>query len=369
MKQPELDIWHMEHAIELAARGRGFVEPNPMVGCVIAHGAEIVGEGWHRRFGEAHAEIEALKLAGDRAAGATMYVTLEPCCHHGKTLPCTGAIIKSGIVRVVIAQKDPFPKVAGKGIAQLIQAGIAVEVGVKETESRHLNRPYFKLVQTGYPWVIAKWAMTLDGKTASRSGSSKWISGPTSRQVVHSLRGRVDAIMVGRGTVESDDPLLTVRPPGARVPFRVVVDTNCSLSPSSRLVKTVSDAPVLVAVSGESPVSAREQLKEAGCEVFVCEAETYQSRLVQLLDELGRRRIANVLVEGGGHLTGSLFDGKHIDEVHVFIAPLLVGGENGLSPILGHGFNLMSEALKLSLPKIEQTGSDVYIHGHVSHGG
>ena len=216
MQQHDLDCWHMRRALDLAARGQGAVEPNPMVGCVIAQGAEIIGEGWHRQFGADHAEVEALRMAGDRAAGATLYVTLEPCCHHGKTPPCTRAVLAAGVRRVVVAAGDPFPQVQGGGIAELRAAGLDVELGLLETDSRRLNAPYLKLVESGRPWIIAKWAMTLDGKIAARGGQSRWISNPQSREVVHKLRGRVDAVLVGRGTAVRDDPLLTARPPGPR---------------------------------------------------------------------------------------------------------------------------------------------------------
>ena len=186
--------------MELAVRGQGEVEPNPMVGCVIVRGAEIIGEGWHRKFGGPHAEVEALRLAGRRAAGATMVVTLEPCCHQGKTPPCTRSIIAAGIRRVVVAQRDPFPQVNGSGLSELREAGVEVELGPMEDEARRLNSPYLKLLSRGKPWVLAKWAMTLDGKTATFTGSSQWISSPESRELVHALRGRVDAILVGRGT-------------------------------------------------------------------------------------------------------------------------------------------------------------------------
>ncbi|MFZ5831242.1 MAG: bifunctional diaminohydroxyphosphoribosylaminopyrimidine deaminase/5-amino-6-(5-phosphoribosylamino)uracil reductase RibD, partial [Planctomycetota bacterium] len=210
----DLDPWHMRRALELAAEGEGYVEPNPMVGCVIAQGAETLGEGWHRRFGGPHAEIEALRIAGPRAAGATMFVTLEPCCHFGKTPPCTRAVVDAGIRRVVVAIGDPFPAVAGGGLAELRAAGIETTIGVLEAEAAELVAPYLKLLRTGLPWVIAKWAMTLDGKIATHTGVSRWISGPESRAVVHRLRGRVDAIVVGRQTAAIDDPQLTARPPG-----------------------------------------------------------------------------------------------------------------------------------------------------------
>ena len=365
MDQTELDVWHMRRALELAAQGQGSVEPNPMVGCVIVRGAEIIGEGWHRRFGGAHAEVEALRLAGDRAAGATLYVTLEPCRHHGKTPPCTQAILDAHVRRVVVAGRDPFPQVDGGGLCELQTAGVQLEVGVLESEARGLNAPYLKLVETGRPWIIAKWAMTLDGKLATRSGSSRWISCPESREIVHALRGRMDAIMVGRETALRDDPLLTARPPGPRAALRVVLDTRASLKPESQLVRTAREVPVLVAVGHEAGEAPRGQLAESGCEVLVCEGPTHAARLDALLEELGRRRLTNVLVEGGGRLLGGLLDAGQIDEVHVFIAPKLIGGAAAGSPIAGEGIEDLSEALSLDAPEIGQIGSDTYIHGRI----
>src|SRR5581483_10404701 len=240
-----LDAWHMARALELAELGRGYVEPNPLVGCIVVQGAEVIGEGWHRRFGGPHAEIDALAVAGHRAKGGTLVVTLEPCCHWGKTPPCTKAVIAAGIRRVVVAQRDPFPAVSGGGIDELRAAGIEVEVGVREDEARILNAPYLKLLETGRPWIIAKWAMSLDGKLATRTGHSQWISGDKSRRVAHAMRGRVDAVLVGRGTVEADDPLLTARPVGPRVATRIVLDSRATLSSDSQLVRTVEAAPVL----------------------------------------------------------------------------------------------------------------------------
>jgi diaminohydroxyphosphoribosylaminopyrimidine deaminase/5-amino-6-(5-phosphoribosylamino)uracil reductase len=367
MKQSELDIWHVRRALELAARGQGCVEPNPMVGCVVVRGAEIIGEGWHRRFGEPHAEIEALRIAGRRAAGATLYVTLEPCCHHGKTPPCTRAILEAGISRVVIATGDPLPQVDGGGVAELRKAGVQLEQGVLELEARSLNAPYLKLTQSGRPWILAKWAMTLDGKIATRTGSSQWISGAESRAIVHALRGRVDAIVVGRETALRDDPLLTARPPGPRTALRVVCDSRASLRPQSRLVQTAGETPVLVAVGQEAAEPQRRRLSDAGCEVFVCQGATHAARLEALLAELGRRRMTNVLVEGGGRLLGSLLDAGAIDEVHVFIAPKLVGGSSAPGPVAGEGIEQLSEAPSLEDCAVEQVGSDVYLHGQVIH--
>ncbi len=365
MDQTELDIWHMRRALELAAGGRGYVEPNPMVGCVIVRGAEIIGEGWHRRFGGDHAEIEALRIAASRAAGATMVVTLEPCCHHGKTPPCTRAILEAGVGRVVIACRDPFPAVAGGGMAELQAAGVEVDLGPLQGEARWLNAPYLKLTRTARPWILVKWAMTLDGKIATRTGSSQWISNEKSREIVHTLRGRVDAIMVGRETAARDDPLLTARPPGPRTALRVVVDTHGSLCSDSRLVRTTALAPVLVAVGHEAAEADRRRLVEAGCEVFVCDGATHTARLDALLEELGRRRLTNVLVEGGGRLLGGLFDAGQIDEVHTLIAMKLVGGAAAVSPIAGEGVGQIAEALALDAPEFQQVGGDVYLHGRV----
>jgi diaminohydroxyphosphoribosylaminopyrimidine deaminase/5-amino-6-(5-phosphoribosylamino)uracil reductase len=359
----------MRRALELAVRGQGSVEPNPMVGCVIGEGAEVIGEGWHRRFGGPHAEIEALRLAGRRARRATMYVTLEPCCHEGKTPPCTRAVAEAGIGRLVVAQRDPFPQVAGGGIAELGAAGIDVEVGLLEHEAKQLNAPYLKLLETGRPWIIAKWAMTLDGKTATRTGSSRWISCDESRRIVHQLRGRVDAIVVGSRTARLDDPLLTARPPGPRTALRVVVDSRASLSSDSQLARTARETPVLVAVGPEAPGDDRQRLDEAGCEVFTCHSPDHSTRLDELLDELGRRRATNVLVEGGGRLAGSLMDAGQIDEVHVFVAPKLIGGAQAPSPVGGTGLKTMADALALGQLEFRRSGNDIYLQGRVKHGG
>ena len=366
MPSEELDAWHMARALELAARGEGLVEPNPMVGCVIVRDGETVGEGWHRRFGGPHAEVEALKVAGGRARGATAYVTLEPCCHHGKTPPCTQALIAAGVSRVVIAQRDPFPKVAGGGIAELEAAGIAIEVGSGAEEARRLNAPYLKLVEHGLPWIIAKWAMTLDGKLATATGDSRWISGEASRAIVHRLRGRVDGIMVGSGTALADDPLLTARPAGVRTPARIVLDSQARLPLTSQLVKTAGEAPVIVAVASNALPEHGRALERAGCEVLRCPGASPAERLPALLAELGRRQMTNVLVEGGAQLLGSLFDAGQVDEAHVFIAPKLVGGGAAPGPIGGDGRRLMAEAVSLINPAIDQAGTDLYVRGRLS---
>jgi diaminohydroxyphosphoribosylaminopyrimidine deaminase/5-amino-6-(5-phosphoribosylamino)uracil reductase len=357
----EVDRWHMRRALQLAAGGEGLVEPNPMVGCVVAQGAEIIGEGLHRRYGGPHAEVEALTMAAARAKGATLYVTLEPCCHQGKTPPCTRAVIAAGISRAVVAQEDPFAEVAGRGIAELRGAGITVDVGLMADDARRLNAPYLKLIRTGRPWIIAKWAMSLDGKLATRAGESRWISNEKSRAVVHQLRGRVDAILVGRGTADRDDPLLTARPPGPRAATRVILDTQASLNLESQLVRTARQSPVLLAVGDKAPAENLRRLAEAGCEVFSCRGRTHAERLDELLAELGRRRFTNVLVEGGAGVLGSLLDARAIDEVHVFVSPTLIGGASAPSAFGGLGIERIADALRLHPPTVSQLDGDLYL--------
>ncbi|ADB16552.1 riboflavin biosynthesis protein RibD [Pirellula staleyi DSM 6068] len=356
----------MREAIELAERGLGLVEPNPMVGCVIVSPrGEVVGRGWHGRFGGPHAEVEALQQAGEQARGSTLYVTLEPCSHFGKTPPCADAVIAAGVARVVAAMTDPFPKVQGGGFAKLRSAGIAVESGVCEAEARALCAPYLKLVTRGMPWVIAKWAMTLDGKIATRSGYSQWISCSQSRELVHGIRGRVDGIMVGRRTVELDDPLLTARPPGKRTPARIVLDSQARLQNSTQLVRTARQSPVLVVTGPEADDKEIRRLSMAGCEVLPFLAATHFERLLELLSELGRRQMTNILVEGGAKLLGSLLDARLVDEVHVFIAPKLFGGERAPGPVAGAGVEQVASALELRNLKIDQIGTDLYVSGRL----
>lgn len=357
---------HMARALELAERGRGRVEPNPMVGCVIADDdGQVVGEGFHTRFGAAHAEVEAIAVAGRRARGATMFVTLEPCCHTGKTPPCTQAIKEAGVKRVVAAMRDPFSQVSGGGFAELRAAGVEVAEGLLEADARALNAPYLKLLQVGRPWIIAKWAMTVDGRLATRTGDSKWISSEASRKLVHQLRGQMDAIIVGRATALADDPLLTARPPGPRAATRIVIDSAASLLSASQLVRTARDVPTMVAVAETAPQSEQSRLRAAGCEVLVVPGVDHATRLASLLDELGRRRTTNVLVEGGAKLLGSFFDLQAVDEVHVFVAPKLVGGDIAIAPIGGIGIDRMDEALQIEQPQVSTVGGDVYIRGRI----
>ena len=353
----------MSRALELAERGRGCVEPNPLVGAVVVRDGQLVGEGWHQHYGEAHAEVNALAAAGEAARDATLYVTLEPCCHRGKTPPCTEAVLRAGIHRVVAAMYDPFPAVAGQGAERLRQAGVLVAFGLCEAEARRLNAPYLKLLATGRPWIHAKWAMTLDGKIATRSGDSRWISNETSRRCVHELRGRMDAIIVGIGTVLADNPQLTARPPGPRIPARIVLDSQGRIHDDAILVQTARVAPTILAATARLPDARRIALQGHGCEVLILPEHDGRVSVDVLLSELGRRRFTNVLVEGGSGVFGAYLDAAAIDELHIFIAPRLAGGAAATSAVGGHGVDKMAEALRLSEWTYRKMDGDLYVHG------
>lgn len=379
--QPDADF--LQRALRLALRGEGRVEPNPMVGAVLVRNGRVLAEGWHRRFGGPHAEIEALRACAarhgaDAARGATCYVTLEPCCHHGKTPPCTDALIAAGAARVVAAMRDPFPDVAGRGIRLLRRAGVSVEVGLLQEQAAWINRAFVHRVTTGRPWVTLKWAQSLDGKIATQAGASRWISSEASRREAHRLRGRMDAVIVGVGTVLADDPELTcrhVRP--RRVATRVVLDSQLRTPHTAKLVRTARQTPTLIFTSAAAPSSRRRALERAGCELCVVvtspirtapgiqnrtatvrerpktlevdqPAPVLQRRtanvrerpllsLPAILDELGRRNMTNVLVEGGGRVLGSFFDTGLANEAVLFVAPCLIGGATAPGPLHGLG--------------------------------
>ena len=412
-------LHYMSRALELAKQGLGAVAPNPMVGCVIVKNGEIIGEGYHRNYGGPHAEIEALNAAGDEAKGSTVYVTLEPCSHFGKTPPCAKALVEAKVAKVVAAMRDPNPLVNGAGLELLQNAGIVTVESVMENEARDLNVKYLTRVEKKRPWIVAKWAMTLDGKIATRTGSSHWISSEASRKLVHKLRGQMDAIMVGSGTALQDDPLLTVRnfdeptkesqSTERKHPIRVVLDSSAAISLESRLVKTAREHPLLIGVSFDASVKKVEQLQNAGCEIITLpgrsfrdtsesermrlrdfrpgsaedravpitpslyerhdasKPDIFRDRLTYLFSHLVRRGVTNLLVEGGGTLLGSLFDVKMIDEVHVFIAPKFVGGKNAKSPIAGLGLAEMVDSPRLESPNWQIVDTDIYIHGRLRY--
>jgi len=359
----------MIRALELARQGLGTVEPNPAVGAVIVDDdLRLLGEGWHQRFGGPHAEVHALKQAGEAARGATLYVTLEPCCHFGKTPPCSQAVIAAGLKKVVIAMTDPAPHVSGGGLAELQAAGIDVEVGLLGAEARRLTAPFVMLQTRQRPWVHAKWAMTLDGKLATSTGHSQWISNELSRQWVHTLRGRMDAIIVGIGTALADDPSLTARPPGPRTATRVVVDTQARLPLTSRLVQTATLVPVIVVCGADAAPERRAALQAAGVEVLALSVSEAGYPDPQLwLTEFGRRRMSNVLVEGGSGLFGGLWDARLIDEVHAFIAPKLVGGLAAPSPIGGTGLPQIPQTANLENQSVQLLKDNILLNGFVRY--
>jgi diaminohydroxyphosphoribosylaminopyrimidine deaminase/5-amino-6-(5-phosphoribosylamino)uracil reductase len=336
-----------------------------MAGAVIEREGRVVGLGHHARFGGPHAEVSALEQAGEAARGATLYVTLEPCCHQGKTPPCTEAILRAGISRVIASIRDPFPRVAGGGLAQLRGAGVEVELGLRAVAAAELNAPYLKRTIVGLPYITAKWAMTLDGKTAVADGHSQWISSAGSRRRVHQLRGRMDAIIVGIGTVMVDDPLLTARPPGPRVAARVVLDSLCRLPPSSQLARNAREVPVLVAVSPQAPEDRKAALRDLACEVLICPGPQ-RVPIRPLLEELGRRGMTNVLLEGGGLVLGSFLDAGEVDEVDAFIAPIVEGGDHTRTPARGRGVPRMTDAARLDRVRHETIDGDLMVHGVLS---
>ncbi len=365
MAERSADEHWMSVALDLAERGQGHVEPNPMVGCVIVKNGQKIAEGYHKQFGDDHAEIVALKNCSDDPCGATAYVTLEPCSHHGKTPPCAAALIEAKVARVVVGHLDPFSDVDGRGIQQLQQAGIPVQVGILHDRAERLTAPYRKLLTARRPWIIAKWAMTLDGKIATSMGDSQWISNERSRAIAHAIRGRVDAILVGIGTVQADDPLLTARPPGPRTATRVVVDSDLKIDTKCGLVQTADEFPTLIATTSAADQNKIEAVSSCQCEVLQLDGSTAGKRLEQLLGALGERKMTNVLVEGGSKILGSLLDLGQIDEVHTFIAPKLFGGQHAVSPIGGAGISVIADALKLKSVSIQDLDGDIYVSGRI----
>jgi diaminohydroxyphosphoribosylaminopyrimidine deaminase / 5-amino-6-(5-phosphoribosylamino)uracil reductase len=369
---------HLRRALELAERGRGRVSPNPLVGAVIARGEEVLGEGWHGELGGPHAEVAALADARERGAdpaGATMYVTLEPCAHHGRTPPCTDAILAAGIGRLVIASDDPSEKASGRGPGILRDEGVAVEFaqGAEAAEARLLNQAFRKHARTGVPLVTLKMAASLDGRIATRSGDSRWISGESSRALVHRWRAESDAVCVGIGTVLADDPLLTARdldPQAARQPARVVFDSQARLPLDSKLVGCTDEAPLIVIVGPGAPAERVEGLRLAGAETIAAGGDGGQtpggrSSLAPALRELGDRAITSILLEGGPRLTGSFLDAGEIDELRLFIAPILVGGEVARPIAAGVGAETIEAAARALSMEWETSGEDLLIRARL----
>ena len=357
----------MRRAVALAAKARGRTSPNPLVGAIIVRGSEIVGEGYHQKAGEAHAEIHALNQAGNLAHGATMYVTLEPCCHWGRTPPCTEAVIRAGIADAFIAMTDVNPRVAGKGIHALGESGICVQVGLCKQAARALNEIYIKYITTRLPFVTLKSAISLDGKIATASGESQWITSQASRQQGHEIRNQVDAVLVGVGTVLRDDPLLTTRLPDRRGkdPIRIVVDSHGHTPPRAKIFNPGSDAETLIAVTEGVPMERIGCLKAAGADVLVVEEEDGRVCMAALIHELGQREITSVLIEGGGEINASALKAGIVDKIMFFIAPKLIGGKHAPGPIGGEGIERLSEAFTLRDVGLTQIDSDFLIEGYL----
>jgi diaminohydroxyphosphoribosylaminopyrimidine deaminase/5-amino-6-(5-phosphoribosylamino)uracil reductase len=359
----------MKHALSLAELALGYTSPNPAVGAVIVKDEKVVGVGFTQSPGSAHAEVMALRQAKDRTRDATMYVALEPCCHQGRTPPCTQAIIEAGISEVHVALTDPNPLVSGNGIKLLKEAGINVQVGEHEEEARRLNESYIKFITTGMPFVTTKFAMSLDGKIATREGDSKWISSYESRHFVHRLRHTVDAIMVGANTVVVDDPQLTARRCSSKggktrvQPLRVIVDGKGRTPSSARVFSEPGKTLVVVA----QPLNPRKtrSLEKAGAEVVELPAKEAIIDLAELLKLLGKRQVTSVLVEGGSELFGSLFDNCLVDKALVYISPIIIGGEKAKNAVGGKGVGKISDAVHLDNVRMENSGSDMVICGYL----
>ena len=361
------DIKYMRMALALAERGREHVGPNPMVGAVIVRDGRVLARGWHHVCGSLHAERDALASCSESVEGATMYVTLEPCCHHGKQPPCTDAIIAAGISRVVMAMTDPNPLVAGHGAAILQEYGIEVTSGVLEAEARHLNRIFIKYITTRRPWVVLKWAMTLDGRIAAVSGDSKWVSGEQSRRLVHELRGRYMGIVAGKGTVLADDPMLNCRLDGMRQPVRIIVDSKASMPPDCQLARTAREYRTVVAHTDMVETQRLEALRSCGVETLLCSCGADgMVNLEDMLGQLGAMGLDSVLVEGGGELNWSLVRSGLVDEFYVFVAPKIVGGRAAKGPVGGSGIGTMAAACGMRVDTVEMVGEDILIHGFSS---
>ena len=354
-------------ALSQASKGLGKVNPNPLVGAVIVRGNNIIGSGYHEQFGGPHAEINAIRNAVESVEGATMYVTLEPCSHYGKTPPCVDALIKAGIAKVVIAMVDPNPLVSGNGIERLKENGVEVEVGVLENEALELNRIFLKYIQTKLPYVVMKTAMSLDGKIATATGHSQWISSPESRQYVHGLRNELKGILVGVNTVITDDPKLTTRLNGetGRNPIRIVVDSKGRIPLSARMLKDGLTNPVIIATTSGFSEEKRQSLEESGHKVLILAEQDGKVDLNQLMFELGRLGIDGILLEGGGTLNESALKSGIVDEIRFIIAPLLLGGRDAITPIEGAGFNTIDEGIRLHHMTTSRIGDDILIRAKV----
>ncbi len=356
----------MKRAIELAKQGAGWTAPNPLVGAVVVKNGRVIGEGYHRKYGELHAERNALAACTEDPAGATLYVTLEPCCHYGKTPPCTEIIIEKKIAKVVIGSRDPNPKVAGKGARILREHGIEVVEDYMREACDALNPVFFRYITTKTPYVVLKFAMTLDGKIATRTGASKWITGEAARNHVHQLRGRYAGILAGIGTVLADDPMLNCRIDGAHQPLRIILDSHLRIPMGSRLVRSAKEYPLLIVCNEsirdrEEGASRIQKLEEAGAKVWTLPEKNGHPDLNVLMQRLGEEKIDSVLIEGGGTVNEAALKAHIVHHVYAYIAPKIFGGEDAKTPVEGSGIRLPQECANLRLAKITVLLNDMLL--------
>lgn len=363
------DEYYMQMALDLAASAKGKTNPNPLVGAIIVKDGLIAGTGLHRKAGEPHAEVHAFRMAGDYAKGATLYVTLEPCSHYGKTPPCANLVKESGVSRVVVAMQDPNPKVAGKGIQLIRAAGIEVEVGVLEDKAKRLNERFIHNMLTNRPFVISKFAMTLDGKIATHTGHSKWITSEQSRQTVHQLRNEVDAILVGIGTVLADNPSLTTRLPqgGGKNPIRIILDSELRTPLDSNVVN-MDEANTIIVTKESADEGKIEAMREKGVDVILVPKLETGLDLNRMLHALYQKGVTDLLVEGGGEINASFLRGGFIDKYFIYVAPKLLGGRNSITPFTGYDVDQMDEARNVVFEKVEKIGDDLCITAYPKQG-
>jgi diaminohydroxyphosphoribosylaminopyrimidine deaminase/5-amino-6-(5-phosphoribosylamino)uracil reductase len=361
------DNEYMQMALTLAKKGCGRVSPNPMVGAVVVNAGRVVGQGYHQYVGGPHAEVNAIDDAGDAARNATLYVTLEPCNHFGRTPPCTQKILGAGINRVVVAMQDPNPDVAGGGNAFLVSRGVDLVCGVEEDAARRLNESFIKFVRTGKPFVILKIASTLDGRIATRTGDARWVTGEAARAYVHQLRHAVDAIMVGVGTVEVDDPQLTTRLENGRGvdPVRVVLDTSLRMSEKARMLHQASKAPTWVVCGSDAPLAAKERLRAEGAMIVQTPLRGERIDLDALMEQLAKRSVTSLLIEGGAQVAGAALRAGVVDKVVFFYAPKIYGGDDGVPICSGRGMDLMRESLAVSHIELDRMGDDIMVSGYL----
>jgi len=361
------DKHFMQMALDLAVRGEGFTSPNPMVGAVVVKDGKVVGGGFHEVVGGPHAEVNAINAAGKLAAGGTLYVTLEPCNHTGRTPPCTATILKAGISRVVVAMPDPNQHVAGGGVEHLKRHGLEVITGVCEQQARRQNEAFIKYITTGRPFVIAKCAATLDGRIATRTGDSRWVTGEAARHYVHRLRHAVDAIMVGIHTIQTDDPSLTTRLEGrpAKDPIRIILDTRLSIAPDARVLQQASDADTILVAGQGVGQNKKTVLENAGNRVIEAALKNNRIDLVALMQKLGALEISSLLVEGGSRVLASAFKAGIVDKVQFFYAPKVLGGDDGVPICSGPGPELMNQSIPIKEITVQRFDDDVLIEGYV----